>query len=99
MEKSSKKVNSGSEVIMKVQDQLQEMILLVEESSTIAQQINIAIQQQTSASEQVVSSMREIESVSQKTAQDAKQSTSVLKDLTTQTEELNHIIGTFKINS
>jgi methyl-accepting chemotaxis protein len=79
-----------------VQNALENIIAMAEQTTEAARQISVATNQQKEASEQVVRTMREISKVTQQTAATAKNSISAASDLNHLAEELRARVTRFK---
>jgi methyl-accepting chemotaxis protein len=95
-EDNVKGVQMGAERLGRVQNALENIIAMAEQTTEAARQISIATNQQKEASEQVVRTMREISKVTQQTAGSAKNSISTASDLNHLAEELRSRVSRFK---
>ncbi|MBF0196923.1 MAG: methyl-accepting chemotaxis protein [Planctomycetes bacterium] len=90
-------VHQGMEVVGGVQEQLTSFFSLIETSSDLIQQVNVAIQQQSSASRQIAESMSEIESISKQSAAGANQTCISAEGLDSLANDLSAVISKFKL--
>jgi len=95
-EENVKGVQVGAERLGRVQNALENIIAMAEQTTEAARQISVATNQQKEASEQVVRTMREISKVTQQTAGTAKNSISAASDLNHLAEELRARVSRFK---
>jgi methyl-accepting chemotaxis protein len=95
-EDNVKGVQMGAERLGRVQNALENIIAMAEQTTDAARQISVATNQQKEASEQVVRTMREISKVTQQTAGSAKNSISTANDLNHLAEELRSRVSRFK---
>ena len=95
-EENVKGVQVGAERLGRVQNALENIIAMAEQTTEAARQISVATNQQKEASEQVVRTMREISKVTQQTAGSAKNSISAASDLNQLAEELRARVSRFK---
>jgi methyl-accepting chemotaxis protein len=95
-EENVKGVQVGAERLGRVQNALENIIAMAEQTTEAARQISVATNQQKEASEQVVRTMREISKVTQQTAANAKDSISAASDLNHLAEDLRARVTRFK---
>lgn len=97
-EENVKGVEIGAERLGRVQNALENIIAMAEQTTEAARQISVATNQQKEASEQVVNTMREISKVTQQTAMGAKHSSSAASELNRLSEELRSQVSQFKLD-
>lgn len=97
MEDGTKKVEKGVDLANKTGGSLEEILSMIERTTSSTKQIMVSTRQQETASDQVVIAMKEIAEVSQQSATNAKQTTVVANKLASLSEELKKAIEQFKI--
>ncbi|MDO9557555.1 MAG: HAMP domain-containing methyl-accepting chemotaxis protein [Coriobacteriia bacterium] len=92
-----RQVQSGVDLAGVTGDSLEQILDMIEETTTAAKEISAATQQQKSATEQVVSAMREVAAVAQQTAAGSKQVASAAEQLAGIAKESSQVGGAFRI--
>jgi methyl-accepting chemotaxis protein len=96
-EEGSREVRRGAELARDVEQALERISQMVDETTTAAREISIATQQQRSASDQVVSAMTQVSEVSQQYAVGSKQAASAASELSSLAADLKAAIATFRV--
>jgi methyl-accepting chemotaxis protein len=97
MEEGTKKVENGVELGNKTGESLEEILNMIERTTSSIKQITVSTRQQETASEQVVMAMNGIAEVSQQSAANAKQTTTVAHKLTELSQNLEKAVEKFRI--
>jgi len=98
-EENVKVVRAGVEKLTRVEEAMQEIVSMAEQTTDSAKQVSMATGQQKGASEQVVLTMRELSDVARQMAAAAGETTQSANSLTQMTENLKKIISKFKLEA
>ncbi|UCG13608.1 MAG: HAMP domain-containing protein [Deltaproteobacteria bacterium] len=90
-------VKEGADRLALMQDSLENIIAMADQTAESAREFSVATKQQKEASEQVAKTMREISRVTQHAATTAKHSISSASDLNRLAEELRSQVSQFKV--
>ncbi|MBI4743890.1 MAG: hypothetical protein HY776_03585 [Actinobacteria bacterium] len=96
-EKNVKSAEEGAELSRKIEDELQKILNMIEQTTESAESISITTRQQQSANDQTVSAMREISSIAQQSAAMSSQAISSTEELSRFAKELEEMVGSYKI--
>ncbi len=96
-EQELKQVTSGVELAHVTEQNLEQILEAIEQTTVAAKEISAATQQQRSATEQVVKAMREVAAVAQQTAAGSKQVASAAEQLAAIARESSHVGAAFRI--
>jgi methyl-accepting chemotaxis protein len=95
-EEGAREVHRGAGLAREVEDALERISGMVDETTTAAREISIATQQQRSASDQVVSAMTQVSDVSRQYAVGSRQAAAAASELTMLAADLKASIATFR---
>lgn len=99
MEEGTKKVERGVELANKTGESLDEILDMIERTTSSSRQITMSTQQQQSASDQAVAAMNEIAEVTRQSETTAKRTATVAKELAGLSGDLEKAVEQFKIGS
>lgn len=99
MEQGTLHVNSGRELAEQAGDSLREIVTMAQQVTSRITQIAAASKEQSSAAEQIARNIEHISKVTRETAVNSEQSAHVAVSLSQQAENLQQIVGRFKVNS
>ncbi|MBK7092554.1 MAG: methyl-accepting chemotaxis protein [bacterium] len=99
MEQGTLHVNSGRELAEQAGDSLREIVTMAQQVTNRITQIAAASKEQSSAAEQIARNIEHISKVTRETAVNSEQSAHVAVSLSQQAENLQQIVGRFKVNS
>ncbi len=99
MHKATQEVEAGVYLANQADESLNQIVASVQSVMDMVQQIATATKQQSTTGEEVSTTLQEIANDNQKTANVAEQYLSTTKGLNELSEELNGLIGHFKINA
>ena len=97
-EEGAKEVRGGAALAREVEDALERISGMVDETTTAAKEISIATRQQRSASDQVVSAMNQVSDASRQYAVGSKQSAAAAAQLNVLAAELRGSIEQFRVS-
>ncbi len=99
MHTATQEVEAGVSLANQADESLNQIVASVQSVMDMVQQIATATKQQSTTGEEVSSTLQEIANDNQKSANVAEQYLSTTKDLNDLSDELNGLIGHFKINT
>ena len=99
IEQGTLHVNSGRELAEQAGDSLREIVTMAQQVTSRITQIAAASKEQSSAAEQIARNIEHISKVTRETAVNSEQSAHVAVSLSQQAENLQQIVGRFKVNS
>jgi methyl-accepting chemotaxis protein len=97
MEQGTKEVDAGIILADKAGVSLKEIVGISQKVTDMVAQIAAASEQQSSASEQISKNVEAISAVTGETAQGTQQVARAAEDLNRQTENMQHLLGQFKL--
>lgn len=99
MEQGTLQVNSGRELAERAGESLREIVTMAEQVTSRISQIAAASKEQAAAAEQIARNIEHISKVTGETAISSEQSAHVAVSLSQQAENLQQIVGRFKVSS
>jgi methyl-accepting chemotaxis protein len=97
MEEGTKRVERGVELAHKTGGSLDEILSMIERTTSSSKQITVSTQQQQSASDQAVVAMREIDEVTRQSERSAKRTETIARELDGLSANLGKAVEQFKI--
>ncbi len=98
IEGTVKKVKGGSDIVEKTNGEFNEVAGSVTKVAELVSEINAASNEQAQGIEQVNKAVGEMDKVTQQNAANAEESASASEEMSAQAQELNSMIGSFKLN-
>jgi len=98
IEGTVKKVKGGSDLVEKTNGEFNEVAGSVTKVAELVSEINAASNEQAQGIEQVNKAVGEMDKVTQQNAANAEESASASEEMSAQAQELNSMIGSFKLN-
>ncbi len=99
MQSGTQQVETGVQRAQRAGASLQQIVSSAQEVASLIQSIAAAAEQQSSASEQVARNVEAVSEVTQSATQGANQAASTAGQLSTQAEQLQRLVGKFKVNA
>jgi methyl-accepting chemotaxis protein len=87
-EEGTKGVDAANLLVARVADELQSILRLIKETTTVAREIKYSTQQQTSANEELASTIVEVRDVASQVASSAQETSQAIVELTSLAERL-----------
>ena len=98
IEGTVKKVKDGAEIVTKTNEAFTEVAQSAAKVGELVNEISAASNEQAKGIEQVNQGMGEMDKVTQQNAANAEESASASEEMSAQAQELNSMIGSFKLN-
>jgi len=99
IEESVSNADQGVEISENTAEQFKEIIDGVNKVNHLISEIDAATKEQTDGIEQVNTSIAEVNQVTQQNASNSEESASAAEELSSQSSDLSHMVGTFKLNN
>jgi len=91
-EEGTKGVDSASQLVARISEELANIITMVQETTSAAREIKLSTQQQTTASEQMAETIAEVRDVAAQVAASAQETTQSITELTALAERLKSLV-------